>query len=119
MFNSRRLCYTAYVQISQLQLEEAGGKRLVGKQSLVALDTDHIRGYVFETNKLQEIRGASSILDTLNRKTMLETAKLEEFGGEVVYANGGSGLFLNEGDAEEVGQLAEEAYGQQTVRGAA
>ena len=46
----------------------------MGKQSLVALDTDHIRGYVFETNKLQEIRGASSILDTLNRKTMLETA---------------------------------------------
>lgn len=30
--------------------------------SLVALDTDHIKEYVFGTDKLKEIRGASPLL---------------------------------------------------------
>jgi hypothetical protein len=37
-------------------------------KSLVAMDTDHIKQYVFATDKLKEIRGASSILDRLNRE---------------------------------------------------
>ena len=42
------------------------------RKSLVALDTDHIKGYVFGTDKLKEIRGASSLLDRLNRQVMRE-----------------------------------------------
>ena len=49
------------------KLLEAGGESFVGKRFLVALDTNHIKQYVFATDKLKEIRGASSILDNLNR----------------------------------------------------
>jgi hypothetical protein len=50
-----------------------GGTVLMGF-SLVALDTDHIKEYVFGTDKLKEIRGASSLLDYLNRIVMQEFA---------------------------------------------
>lgn len=53
---------------------EAGGETFMSK-TLVALDTDHIKRYVFATNKLKEIRGASSILDHLNRILMKEVAE--------------------------------------------
>ena len=88
----------------------------MGKQSLVSLDTDKIHGYVFDTNRLQEIRGASSILDTLNRRTMSEIAK-KGYGGQKVFANGGAGLFLIEGDearAEEYGQRIQREYRENT-----
>lgn len=58
-------------------------------RSLVAFDTDKIKQYVFRTASLKEIRGASAILDKLNRQMMPEIV-----GGEQVYANGGSGLFV-------------------------
>src|SRR5690348_2010640 len=79
---------------SVYELIEVGGEILVLK-SLVALDTDHIKGYVFATDTLKEIRGASSILDHLNRVVMEEVAN--EFGKDVaepIYTNGGSGLFV-------------------------
>src|SRR5947209_1801620 len=93
MFNSLRLCYTACVQLPQLELQEAGGKRLVGKQSLVALDTDHIKQYVFGTDKLKEIRGASSLLDYLNRREMEKVAETLQIQATPIYTNGGAGLF--------------------------
>lgn len=40
---------------------------------LVLLDTDRIKEYLFATNKLKEIRGASAILDKLNQQ---ETSKI-------------------------------------------
>ncbi|MBU6349706.1 MAG: hypothetical protein KGS73_06105 [Chloroflexi bacterium] len=58
-------------------------------KALVALDTDRIKRYIFRSSSLKEIRGASAILDKLNRQLMPEL-----MGGEVVYANGGSGLFV-------------------------
>ena len=58
-------------------------------KSLVALDTDRIKRYIFRTSSLKEIRGASAILDKLNRETTPEV-----IGGECIYANGGSGLFI-------------------------
>jgi len=59
--------------------------------SLVAFDTNQIKQYVFTTDKLKEIRGASAILDELNRKFMPAIVD-----GEMIYAHGGSGLFLVE-----------------------
>jgi len=105
------------------KLLEAGGKAFVGKKSLVALDTDHIKQYVFATDRLKEIRGASSILDNLNRSVMTELAKDKEseFEAEPVYANGGSGLFLVDGDrrvAEEFGLRIQQAYQKETRGGA-
>ncbi len=91
----------------------------MGKRFLVALDTDHIKQYVFATDKLTEIRGASSILDKLNRRVMPKIAE-EEFHARTVYANGGSGLFLIEGDkevAEEFGQRMQREYSKATKDG--
>ena len=63
------------------------------KKSLVAFDTDRIKNYVFCTPSLKEIRGASAILDQLNREEMASVV-----GGEQIYANGGSGLFVVDSD---------------------
>jgi len=71
--------------------------------SLVALDTDHIKGYVFATDKLKEIRGASSILDRLNRWEMEKVAgKLQ---ARSIYTNGGAGLFVVDADKAQAFKL--------------
>ena len=64
----------------------------MGRKVLVSFDTDRIKEYVFATGKLKEIRGASAILDELNRLDMVE--KAEEFDAETIFANGGSGMFI-------------------------
>ena len=66
----------------------------MGTKSLVALDTDHIKQYVFGTDKLKEIRGASSILDRLNREEMDRIVHEADPDAETIYAHGGSGQFL-------------------------
>ena len=91
----------------------------MGKQTLIALDTDHIKQYVFATDRLKDIRGASSKLDHLNRRVMKNVAK--EFQAEEVYANGGSGMFLIEGDkdrAKEFGLRLQKEYTTATNGGA-
>jgi hypothetical protein len=47
---------------------------------LVTLDTGSIHEYIFGTNKLREIRGASILLDKLNRK--IPKDELEKYGTE-------------------------------------
>jgi hypothetical protein len=61
-------------------------------QSLLAFDTDRIKSYVFATGKLAEIRGASALLDRLNRQTMPDIVQVDPT--HRIYAHGGSGLFL-------------------------
>ncbi len=93
----------------------------MGKKTLVALDTDHIKQYVFATDRLKEIRGASSILDHLNRQTMEEQAQKFGIKIEKVYTNGGSGLFLVDGDkgqAEAFGLAIQREYNKATCGGA-
>lgn len=87
------------------------------ERALVALDTDHIKEYVFRTDRLKEIRGASSLLDYLNRHIMESIAK--EFKAQCIYANGGSGLFLISGEgakkqAEAFGKKVQLAYCEQS-----
>ena len=91
-------------------------------RSLIAFDTDHIKSYVFGTNKLREIRGASSLLDSLNRvRTVM--AATQEFGEEsCIYANGGSALFLIEAEdadtqAEKLAKEVQSLYHSQTHGG--
>lgn len=91
----------------------------MGKRCLVALDTDHIKHYVFATDKLKEIRGASSILDHLNRRVMERLAK--EYQARPVYMNGGSGLFLIEAGekaANQFGKAIQDEYRERTQGGA-
>ena len=90
-------------------------------QALLAFDTDRIKSYVFATDKLKEIRGASAILDELNREAMVEV--VNELGGEPVYANGGSGLFIVNSDdvakkaVMEVEKLYRERTGTASITG--
>jgi hypothetical protein len=84
------------------------------QKSLVAFDTDHIAGYVFGTDRLKEIRGASSLLDRFNRYEMKRIA-CEEYNvdeeKEIIYLNGGSGLFLiDEKDAKNFGERIQRMY---------
>lgn len=79
-------------------------------EALVAFDTDKIKGYVFETGTLKEIRGASSLLDRLNRESMPALVK-----GEQIYANGGGGLFrVPEEKAEDAIRAVRRFYRQET-----
>lgn len=89
----------------------------MGTQSLIAFDTDHIKGYVFATNRLKEIRGASSRLDYLNRHETVEAAKRQ--GATCIYANGGSALFLVDTEkAELLGRDVQRLYRTSTGGGA-
>ena len=68
---------------------------------LVSLDTDKVKEYVFATGRLKEIRGASALLDDLNRN---QTRALGvSLGGKVIFAGGGSAMveFAEKGKAEE------------------
>lgn len=88
-------------------------------KSLVALDTDHIKQYVFATDKLKEIRGASSILDRLNREDMERIVHNADSSAKTIYANGGSGLFLVGTDkADEIRQHIHREFHRKTVGGA-
>jgi GGDEF domain-containing protein len=62
---------------------------------LVLLDTPSIGQYVFATDHLAEIRGASALLDRLNREET-ENQLRRKFGNGCVkvYAAGGAGQFL-------------------------
>jgi hypothetical protein len=97
--------------------------------ALLALDTDHIKGYVFGTSKLKEIRGASSRIDYLNRTRMNEKAheiaKENGFKAREIFAYGGSALFLieaNQGQveerAEDLGRTIQQLYRGSTGGGA-
>jgi hypothetical protein len=85
-------------------------------QQLVSFDTDRIKNYVFATGKLKEIRGASAILDELNRWDMVKTA--EAFNAQKIYANGGSGMFVvDEALSEAFIQSVQKQYCCRTLTG--
>jgi CRISPR/Cas system-associated protein Cas10 (large subunit of type III CRISPR-Cas system) len=59
---------------------------------IVAFDTDQIKDYVFTTDKLREVRGASYLLDKLNRE--LSWRKIRKLSSERIFFAGGSGAVL-------------------------
>jgi hypothetical protein len=87
-------------------------------RSLIAFDTDHIQEYVLGTNRLKEIRGASTILDRLNRYETVDIA-WRNFDTQRIYAHGGSALFLVDSQqAEALGQAVQKLYRDKTGDGA-
>ena len=69
----------------------------MSKQSFVTqIDIPSIKAYVFGTDPLNEVRGASARLDWLNRVEMERLLRECSGGAEVekLYANGGSAQFL-------------------------
>lgn len=86
--------------------------------ALVSFDTDRIKDYVFRYGRLQDIRGASSKLDRLNREEMPKIASDLPSRPQPVYSNGGGALFLAEpDDVQELITKVQELYIQETVTG--
>lgn len=82
---------------------------------LVSLDTDRVKEYVFATGRLREIRGASAILDHLNRT---ETkALIATHGGRKVFAGGGSAMasFASEAEARAFKEAVVALYADKTA----
>lgn len=63
---------------------------------LVQIDVPSIKSYVFGTDALNEVRGASARLDWLNRNEMEHVLRehLDKADLETIYANGGSAQFI-------------------------
>jgi putative intracellular protease/amidase len=84
---------------------------------LVSFDTDRIKDYVFATDKLREIRGASTLLNRLNDPDYMKGVikPICPDYKEVFFA-GGSGAILapTEEKAKEVIRAVEEAYRRET-----
>lgn len=85
-------------------------------KELVSFDTDRIKSYVFATGKLKEIRGASAILDELNRIDMVKLA--DDFNADTIYANGGCGMFVVDSeDAQNLIESVQNLYRKSTLTG--
>jgi len=83
-------------------------------QTLVLMDTDRIKEYIFASNRLKEIRGASLLLDRLNRSQ--SRALLQEHGGREIFIGGG-GILATFGDAVQAKkylQAVQRIYFQET-----
>lgn len=67
---------------------------------IVFVDIPAIKGFVFGTDRLREICGASGLLAAINRRfgQVLKDAVGENGSVQEVYANGGSGQFIVEAD---------------------
>ncbi|MFN8578246.1 MAG: hypothetical protein U0354_15520 [Candidatus Sericytochromatia bacterium] len=88
---------------------------------LLVYDTSGIKNYIFGTAKLKEIRGASAILDILNR---VKSEKIIENicnNIEKIYTNGGTGQFiLKYIDENKINLIEQElcnAYSKETING--
>ncbi len=90
---------------------------------LVGFDTDRIKEYLFATNKLKEIRGASALLVELNHGQPGRMGRTEAVArrvcpdAETVYADGGGALFIvpSEDIANAVIAAVEKLYREESV----
>lgn len=91
---------------------------MVEKHFLVVIETQRVKGYLFASPIMRETRGASLLLDTLNR---VETGNLlaayTEAEVESVYLGGGSGrvLFATRHQADVFAQQVQALYQQRTA----
>lgn len=88
--------------------------------ALVSFDTDRVKDYVFATSKLVEVRGASALLEELNRHKMDQTVAkvlgVTDIRPSRIYAAGGSAMYQAPQDqADEVIQAVEGLYRETTV----
>ena len=63
-------------------------------KALLSFDISAIKSYIFATDRLREIRGASALLDELNRVWIPEAISKIAPESEVIFAGGGSGLIV-------------------------
>jgi hypothetical protein len=86
------------------------------EQWLVSFDTDRIKDYIFATDKLRELRGASQLLNDLNHELTWETIQTICPESIKIYFAGGSGALLvpSEEKAHEIIAAVENLYQQKT-----
>jgi curved DNA-binding protein CbpA len=86
-------------------------------QSLILLDTDKVKNYVFATGRLKEIRGASELLEDLNRRQTEEQLKqVISPNFDLIYNAGGSAMaIVPSSKAEEAIRAIQKLYRQQTT----
>ncbi|MCP4106540.1 MAG: hypothetical protein GY749_13565 [Desulfobacteraceae bacterium] len=89
---------------------------------LVVFGIPSIKKYVFGTDRLKEIRGASALLDRLNNELTENFLKnrLKIPKQDIVFLGGGAGQFIIEGDVESVKasmRKLESLYAEQTEQG--
>ncbi len=83
---------------------------------LILFDTDRIKDYIFSTNKLTEVRGASAILESLNTVATPQKIKGMCKEAEIIYSNGGSTLIVApELNADSIIREIEKLYRRQAV----
>lgn len=86
------------------------------REALLSFDTDRIKEYVFATGNLRDIRGASALLDELNRIEMSVQVKEAAPEAKVIYAHGGSGMFVVSAEnVEKARSAVEKLYREATV----
>lgn len=83
------------------------------KQYLVVMDVPGIKEYVFGTDRLVEIRGASALLDHLNRVVTLKFLedRLGKHEVKCVFAGGGAGQFIIKAEKHRLEKIISELKG--------
>jgi hypothetical protein len=85
-------------------------------ESLIILDTDKVKDYVFATGNLKEIRGASSLLERLNTDETKKHLRSVITEDKVIYCGGGSAMAIVPTDqAEMIIQTIQRLYHQETT----
>jgi hypothetical protein len=86
---------------------------MTDRRFLVVIETQKVKEYLFASPTLRETRGASLVLDRLNRQVTRKL--LAESTGKVIYLGGGSGkiLFESRDAAEAFAERVIEAYRRQ------
>ncbi len=87
----------------------------MAEKFLVVIETQKVKSYLFASPFMRETRGASLLLDMLNRKKTEEL--LQKFpGAEIIYLGGGSGRieFSSRNDAESFKTKLLDMYRQET-----
>ena len=85
---------------------------------LLVIETQKVKSYLFASPIMRETRGASLLLDLLNRKKIKKLlGKLNENNYKVIYLGGGTGriLFRVEQEAETFKNKVLELYRQKTI----
>ncbi|MEA3416786.1 MAG: hypothetical protein U9R02_11640 [Thermodesulfobacteriota bacterium] len=87
------------------------------KKWLAIVDIDQIHSYIFETDRLKEIAGASSLLDEINRNKIKELYEEIQQDGDKLLVNGGGitkAVFADCKRAKEFGCQAANLYPKHT-----
>ena len=81
---------------------------------LVMVDTNNVTNFIYASNKLTEIRGASTLLDRLNEEAMPEIIKKEN--GELLSSSGGEmrAVFTSDISAKNALKQVHKVYREKT-----